>query len=76
MFNSFIFSITSFGSSLFLAHFLVHGFLSWKPIGLPRFMRSRDSLDCSIGISISIGAFAAGIYDLVTLFGLVNAFGD
>ena len=61
------------------APFLFRGFLSLEPIGLPCFKCVVDllvtlSLDRPYGISIRVRAFAASIYDLVTIFISVNVF--
>ena len=59
--------------------FHLRGFLSLEPTGLPRLSCPFISLaviSCPSGISILIGAFAAGICDLVTLFGSVNVSGS
>ena len=59
--------------------FVFRGFLSLEPIGLPRFKRCLDSVAtwlCPSWTSILIGALAAGIYDLVTLFGSAKESGN
>lgn len=74
--DSFIFYISSLEPSLFLAPFLVQGFLSLEPISLPRLRRGWYLLDCPTWTSIFIGVFAGGIFDLVIIFLSVNAFGN
>ena len=69
-----IFTLT--WSFISFAPFHLRGFVSLESTGLPRLSCPFILLvviSCPSGTTILIGAFAASICDLVTLFGSVNA---
>ena len=76
--NTFYSIFTFLRALIFLCVLLFRGVMSFWPIGLPRFRRILGSFaNCPSRTLIRAGAiFVAGICDFVTIFVLINAFGN